>query len=57
MAESRTITLTETNWKELDMLLEKLPPNDFIKFCLMNEIIIEGIQKCKEKYLRLSTTV
>ena len=45
MAESRTMTLTETNWKQLDMLLARMPANDFFKFCLINEIIEEGIKK------------
>ena len=57
MAESRTVMLTETNWKQLDMLLEKLLPNDFINFYLMNVIIEEGIQRCKEKYLLFPTTL
>ena len=42
MAESRTMTLAETNWKQLDMLLAKMPANDFFKFYLMNEIVEEG---------------
>lgn len=57
MAESRTMSLTETNWKQLDMLLAKMPSNDFFKFYLMNEIIEEGIKRCEEKYLPLPTTL
>ena len=57
MAESRTIMLTGTNWKQLDMLLERMPTNDFFKFYLMNEIIKEGIKRCEEKYLPLPTTL
>lgn len=57
MTESRTVTLSETNWKQLDMLLARIPSSDFIKFCLMNEIVEEGIKRCEEKYLQLSTTL
>lgn len=43
MAETRKITLTEENWQEIDMILAKLPNSDFLRFCLMNDIVEKGI--------------
>ncbi len=44
MAEKREITLTEENWKKIDELLEKIPDSEFLRFCLMNDIVEEGIR-------------
>ena len=49
MAQTRTITLSETTWQQLDALLEQAP-SDFIRFCLLNEIFEEGMKACDEKY-------
>jgi hypothetical protein len=50
MAQTRTITLSETNWQRLDALLAQAPSSDFIRFCLLNEILEEGMKAYIEKY-------
>ena len=44
MAETRTITLTEENWKNVDELLMKIPDSEFLRFCVMNEIVGKGVE-------------
>jgi hypothetical protein len=55
MAEKREITLTEENWKKIDELLEKIPDSEFLRFCLMNDIVEEGIRLCLKKYFKTET--
>jgi len=43
MVETREITLTEENWQNIDELFARIPDNDFLRFCLMNDIIEEGL--------------
>jgi hypothetical protein len=43
MAETREITLTDENWHRIDKLVAKIPDSDFLRFCLMNDIIEEGL--------------
>ena len=49
MAQTRTITLSETTWQQLDSLL-KQAPSEFIRFCLLDEIVKEGIAGYKETH-------
>ncbi len=46
MAKTREIILTVENWKKIDELLERIPDSDFIRFCVMNDIVGEGINRC-----------
>ncbi|MGE4585640.1 MAG: hypothetical protein AB7C91_13420 [Sphaerochaeta sp.] len=39
MAETHKITLTEENWHKINKLMSKIPNSDFLKFCLINDII------------------
>ncbi len=50
MAQTRTITLSDTNWQKLDALLAQIPSSGFIGFCLLNEIFEEGLKACEEKH-------
>ncbi len=50
MAQTRTITLSDTNWRQLDTLLSQIPCSDFIQFCLLNDIFEEGLKACEEKH-------
>lgn len=50
MAQTRTITLSDTNWQQLDTMLSQIPSSDFIRFCLINEIVEKGMKACEEKY-------
>jgi hypothetical protein len=43
MAKTREITLADENWNKIDELLEKIPDSDFLRFCLVNEIIEMGL--------------
>lgn len=45
MVETCEITLTEKNWKKVDELLTKIPDSDFLRFCVMDEIIEEGLEQ------------
>ena len=56
MAQTRMITLSDTNWQRLDALLAQAPPSDFIRFCLLNEIFEDGMNACGEKYGVENTT-
>jgi len=53
MAETREITLTEENWQKIDLLLARIPDSDFLRFCLMNEIVEQGIPHCLERYFTM----
>jgi len=53
---TREITLTDENWKKIDELLEELLDSDFLRFCLMNDIVEEGLVSF-EKHLITSLTV
>lgn len=46
MAKTREITLTDENWKKIDELLERIPDSEFLRFCLMNDILEVGINSC-----------
>ena len=50
MAQTRTITLSDTNCQQLDTLLTQIPSSEFIQFCLLNEIFEEGLKACEEKH-------
>lgn len=65
MDETRQVTLTEENWQKIDYLLRSIPDSNFLRFCLINDMIEEGIElysknlfqnqkllkkKCKNKY-------
>jgi hypothetical protein len=39
MAETREITLTEENWQRIDELFAIIPNSDFLRFCLINDIL------------------
>ncbi len=55
MAETRAIILTEENWQNIDELLSRRPDSDFLRFCLMNDIIEEGIRICLKRYFYIDT--
>lgn len=46
MGKTREITLTDENWKKIDALLERIPDSDFLRFCVMNDIVEKGINSC-----------
>ena len=50
MAETREITLTKEIWKKIDELLEGIPDSDFLRFCLMNDIIEAGLESLFERF-------
>jgi len=43
------ITLTEENWLKVDKLILKNQDNDFLKFCLMNDIAKLGLDRLEEQ--------
>ncbi len=51
MAKTREITLTDENWKKIDELLESIPDSDFLRFCLMNDIVEEGMERFKDRII------
>lgn len=58
MAMTREITLTDENWKKIDELLERIPDSDFLRFCLMNDIVERALDNnCipQHKFTKLST--
>ena len=53
MAEKREITLTEENWQTIDTIMARIPDSDFLRFCLMNDIVEEGWKECYVKLLKI----
>ena len=51
MAETCEITLTEENWKKIDALLERIPDSDFLRFCVMNDIVERGLESLERRML------
>lgn len=51
MAKTREITLADENWKKIDELLERIPDSEFLRFCLMNKIIEEGLEQFERKFV------
>lgn len=57
MAKTREITLTDENWKKIDELFESIPDSDFLRFCLMNDIVERALDNNYEpqnKFTKLS---
>jgi len=52
MAETREITLIEENQQKIETLLARIPDSEFPKFCLMDEIVEEVMEKFKERPTR-----
>lgn len=50
MTKTREINLTEENWENVDELLMKIPDSEFLRFCVMNEIIEEGLEQFERKF-------
>jgi len=48
MAKTRRITLTKNNWNQIDEILSYYPDSKFLRFCIINIIVEEGIKKMKE---------
>jgi len=51
MAETREITLTDENWQRIDELFAKIPDSNFIRFCLMNDIVEGGLESLERRVL------
>ncbi|MCK9482279.1 MAG: hypothetical protein M0R38_11030 [Bacteroidia bacterium] len=45
MVETRKITLTKESWQKIDELLTLIPDSEFLRFCLINGIIEEGVKR------------
>lgn len=43
MAKTCEITLTDENWKKIEELLERIPDSEFLRFCLMNDIVEKAL--------------
>lgn len=48
MAEKREISLTEENWKTIDTIMTRIPDSDFLRSCLMNDIVEGWLEKLGE---------
>lgn len=48
MAKTREITLNEENWKKIEKLVSRIPDSEFLKFCLMNDIVELGLDRFEE---------
>lgn len=51
MAETRGITLTDENWQKLDELFTRIPDSEFLRFCLINDIVEEGLVMFEKHYI------
>lgn len=48
MAETYEVALSEENWLKIENLMSRIPPNEFLKFCLMNDIVALGLDRLEE---------
>ena len=53
MTKTLKITLTEKNSEEINKLLDHFLESEFLKFCLINDLVNEGIKKLKKNYYHL----
>ena len=51
MAETCEITLTEENWQKVDELFTKFPYSEFLRLCVMNEIVEEGLKQFESEFV------
>ncbi len=51
MEDNRKITLTKNNWADINNILTVSPNSEFLRFCIINKIVENGIKKFKKEQL------